>query len=203
MNNLKILHNYAYWGPLLWFSKISLDACDELIVRGKKLTSPLNKSLASVIDDVKEFSTRDDRKFIVDILQPYLQVYMEFAKEWYNKKETTTPELELTKVWINVQKAYEFNPEHTHGGDLSFVIYLDIPDAIRIENDAYVGTSAGPGAINFRYGEDNDWACSTQSFLPEKGEIFIFPAKLSHSVIPFKSNVERISIAGNFKFIHD
>jgi hypothetical protein len=203
MNNLEIPHNYAFWGPLLWFSKLPLDRCDELIARGRKLTSPLNTMLASVIDDVKEFTSRDDRKFIVDSVQPFLQPYMEFSKRWYNKKDRPMPELELTKVWINVQKANEYNPEHTHTGDLSFVIYLDIPDEIRQENESYTGTSAGPGAINFRYGEDNDWACSTQTFLPTKGEIFIFPAKLSHSVIPFRSNVERISIAGNFKFIYD
>lgn len=203
MTNIQIPHNYAFWGPLLWFGKISLDHCDELLIRGRKLNVPLNDMLASIIDDVKEFTTRYDRKFITDIMHPYLQSYIEFSMQWHNKKEKPMPELELTKVWLNIQKANEYNPEHTHGGDLSFVIYLDIPKEIQLENAEYIGTSSGPGAINFRYGEDHDWAVSAQSFLPEKGDIYIFPAKLAHSVIPFKSNVERISVAGNFKFIYD
>ena len=39
-----------------------------------------------------------------------------------------------------------------------------------------------------------------QSFFPEEGDIFIFPAWLKHWVAPFKSDVTRISVSGN---VHD
>ena len=203
MSNLPVSFEYYYWGPLLWRSKVSLDFCDQLRQQGAQLTAPLNDHLASIIDNVKIYTSREDRKFLVDNIAPYLESYMEFSKTWFNKQDKKIPELELVRHWINFQKPTEFNPEHTHGGDLSFVIYLDIPESIKTENEAYTGTSAGPGAIVFRYGEDNDWAASTQDFLPVKGDIFIFPAKLSHTVFPYKAHGERVSVAGNFKFIYD
>jgi hypothetical protein len=36
-------------------------------------------------------------------------------------------------------------------------------------------------------------------FMPVAGDFFIFPAHLRHVVSPFKSSVERVSIAANFK----
>ncbi len=36
--------------------------------------------------------------------------------------------------WINFQKAGEFNPLHNHAGDLSVVVYVDIPECIALEN---------------------------------------------------------------------
>jgi len=203
MNNLPEQFHYYYWGPLLWSSKIPLPICDEFLRRGQELTIPLNENLASIIEDVKTFTKQEDRKFLVDILHPYLQLYLEFSKKWYQKENVEMPELELMKYWINFQKANEYNPEHTHGGDFSFVFYVNIPENLREENKNYTGTSAGPGAITFRYGEDNDWAASTQSFIPEKGDLFIFPAKLAHTVFPFKCEGERISISGNFRIVRD
>ena len=201
MNNLQIPFRYHYWGPLLWSSKVPLEFCNQLLARGKTLTTSLNENLASIIDNVKVYTEQEDRKFLVDNLTPYLQSYLEFGKEWYQKSDPTLPELELLRHWINFQQPNEFNPEHTHTGDLSFVIYLQIPESLKTENQAYTGTSAGPGAIVFRYGEDQDWAGSTQNFLPERGDLFIFPSKLSHTVFPFKSQGERISVAGNFRVV--
>ena len=203
MNNLADTYEFYYWGPLLWRSKIPLEFCDELLVRGQQLSTPMNNHLASIIDDVKEYSSRHDRKFLVDNLHAYLQRYMEFASKWYRKDNANLPELELMKFWINFQKNDEYNPEHTHTGDLSFVIYLDMPSALQEENVAYTGTRSGPGSIVFRYGEDNDWAASMHTFLPAKGDIFIFPAKLAHTVFPFKSVGTRISVSGNFKYVKD
>lgn len=194
--------NYYYWGPLLWRSKLPESVCDDFLKRGQALTNPLNSDLASLIDNVKVFDSDNDRQFLVNILQPYLHSFLEFAKEWYKKPSNTNlPNLELVKYWINFQRATEFNPEHTHTGDFSFVFYVNIPDELKKEHYEYVGTSSGPGAITFRYGEDNSWASSTHAFLPEKGDLFIFPAKLAHSVYPFRCDGTRISISGNFKII--
>jgi hypothetical protein len=45
--------------------------------------------------------------------------------------------VEIGDIWINFQKKHEFNPEHTHSLDLSFVIYLQIPDTLIEENKNY------------------------------------------------------------------
>ena len=44
----------------------------------------------------------------------------------------------LESIWINFQNSGDFNPEHTHGGaDLSFVIYLKVPDIIKKSYDNF------------------------------------------------------------------
>ena len=38
---------------------------------------------------------------------------------------------------------------------------------------------------------------TNNSFFPEEGEMFIFPAWLKHWVYPYKSDATRISVSGN------
>jgi uncharacterized protein (TIGR02466 family) len=104
-------------------------------------------------------------------------------------------------IWLNIQQAGEFNPTHHHKGDISGVIYLDIPNEILEEQAA--GKAKGKsffdrhGQISFYYGED--LSCPTyHHVMPSVGQILLFPAKLKHSVHPFYSDVERISVAFNF-----
>ena len=57
-----------------------------------------------------------------------------------------------------------------------------------------------PGAIQFLYGTQDrhgDYICSHTRF-PKTNELYIFPANLHHTVMPFRSDVERISVSGNF-----
>ena len=103
----------------------------------------------------------------------------------------------LKSLWVNFQKQYEYNPPHDHSEALSFVIYLKIPEALKKENKEYVGTSRGPGSIMFTYGEGGRNFITYQSHFPEERDIFVFPASLKHSVAPFVSPCERISVSGN------
>ena len=65
------------------------------------------------------------------------------------------------------------------------------------ENKAYKGRSAGPGGINFVYGDGTREAVTHHSFVPKAGDMYIFPAWLKHWVYPFKSDCTRISVSGN------
>jgi len=103
----------------------------------------------------------------------------------------------LESLWANFQGPGDFNPPHSHGGALSWVIYLQIPDELTEENKKYKGTSAGPGGITFSYGDGPREVITYQTFLPQTGDMYIFPAWLQHWVYPFKSDVERISVSGN------
>ena len=96
----------------------------------------------------------------------------------------------------------ELRPElcRYHDGKLSFVAYLQIPDELKKEHESYIGKSCGPGGIQFVYGDGPRDCVTYQSFFPEEGDIFIFPAWLKHWVAPFKSKVTRISVSGN---VHD
>ena len=94
-------------------------------------------------------------------------------------------------------KRYEYNPPHDHSDELSFVIFLDVPQAIRDEQKAFIGNSGGPGSLGFLYGEGNSQAITYQATMPQTGDMFIFPAWVKHYVAPFYSDVTRISVSGN------
>ena len=55
--------------------------------------------------------------------------------------------------------------------------------------------------MTFISGDVTDWTISANTVFPEKGDMFIFPAKLRHMVYPFKSKVERVSVSGNLSYI--
>ena len=57
-----------------------------------------------------------------------------------------------------------------------------------------------PGMINFSHGEEMPFCINQSSKMPEVGDLYIFPAWLTHYVHAFKSDVERISVSGNISF---
>ena len=101
-------------------------------------------------------------------------------------------------------KAGDFNPMHTHGGDYSFVIFLQVPDKLKQEMKDFEGTSAKPGMLMFEYTQQAKprWATTGTAITPETGDLYMFPALLQHWVAPFKSKVERISVSGNIRIIN-
>lgn len=113
-------------------------------------------------------------------------------------------------AWINYQKPGEFNPVHTHSGTLSCVIYIDIPKELEkeVKENNNSSMKCCPGFIEFVYGSKGFLHSPQFSFLPKNKEIVLFPADLLHTVYPFKSNCERISIAFNlynleYRFIEE
>jgi len=191
---------YFYWGPYLWTNKITDKLSKTLLEKGLKLTKSHNDKLAGQLDYEKVYDV-NDRVWFSNEIQPYLQKYISNGFYWYSKFINNRKfYISLESLWINVMKNGEYNPEHIHDADLSFVIYLSVPDLLKEENKKYVGRSAGPGSIEFSYGEANQFVLCNHGIFPEKNQIFIFPANLRHMVSPFKSNCERISVSGNFKF---
>ena len=85
---------------------------------------------------------------------------------------------------------------------LSFVFFVKTDKQILEENKQHKGTdcSVGPGSLSFHWGEPVVGFIDKKSFVPEEGDLIIFPARLRHMVYPFKSNAERITIAGNFRY---
>ena len=101
--------------------------------------------------------------------------------------------LQMIDVWLNCQRAGDYNPTHTHGGSFSGVLYLQVPPQI-------TGGSFD-GQLCFHGPEE--W--HIQSFrtgmahyvLPAVGDLWIFPAWQPHSVAPFRGEGERWSLAFN------
>lgn len=128
------------------------------------------------------------KNHIFEHIATYLGVDLEHVKEKFFFNDNS--------IWLNIQKAGEFNPPHHHDGHFSGVIYLEIPEEIAREKDKNPVGFRGYGEISFYYGEDI--LCPTYfHMLPRVGQIILFPAKLKHAVHPFYSDVERVSIAFN------
>ena len=124
-------------------------------------------------------------------------LYNAAMQKWKQGNEKVPSTFFLEKLWINFQGPNEFNPPHSHGGALSFVIFLKVPIKLRVENQNYKGLSAGPGGITFLYGDIEDRCITNHSVFPEEGDMYIFPAWLKHWVYPFTTDCTRISVSGN------
>lgn len=188
--------NYYHWGPYLHHAKLSQVQCGDILARGRKATIDHSRNLAGVIEKQFLFGEHD-RKHIESILQEELWNYVK-EREIYHRERSNVASLRLDEVWINIMRPGEFNPPHNHsGGDISFVLYLEIPDGLRQEYTGNRGNNAGPGTIEFYYGQPDSWVTSGHVILPEQGDLLIFPAQLVHFVQPYTTPGERISVAGN------
>ena len=101
--------------------------------------------------------------------------------------------LRLIDLWLNVQRAGDYNPTHTHGGSFSGVLFLQVPP--QICGDRFDGQLCFHGP--------EEWQIQTfrtgmaHYVLPVPGEYYVFPAWQPHSVAPFRGEGERWSIAFN------
>jgi len=186
-------YNFYYWGPLLFKIKIQQEDLKKCAALCSKQSSRVNDTLAGAIKHEHYVSSNA----FVRIIDPYLQAFGEAYQNWYGKPITQTS---ILMSWVNFMRAGEFNPPHTHPGcDLSSVLFIKIPEALKEEHKKFTGTGSGPGALSFTYGEFQPHIISNRFFFPEEGDLFIFPATLTHFVTPFMSEGERISMSANFK----
>lgn len=187
---------YYHWGPYLHKTKLPQALCHDILTRGRQTHTDHSRSLAGVIE--KQFLLcEDDRKHIESILEEPLSVYVR-ERAVYHGEEVKVVSMQLDEVWINIMKPGDFNPPHNHvGGDISFVLYLQIPGGLQEEYEHNKSNNAGPGTIEFYYGQPDSWVTSGHKLLPQEGDLLIFPAQLIHFVQPYKSLGERISVAGN------
>jgi len=197
IENIKYTH--MNWGPFVLKTKLSDYIIKELLIQGKKTKQSYNRSLAGHLDNQFLYSVQAQNWFYKEIT-PILQAYREGHCK-YHGVESLNVELSFDDLWINYMKAGDFNPMHTHGGDYSFVIFLQVPDKLKQEMRDFKGTSAKPGMLMFEYTQQAKprWATTGTAIAPETGDMYIFPALLQHWVAPFKSKVERISVSGNIR----
>ena len=94
--------------------------------------------------------------------------------------------------WINFMKKGEFNPIHSHTGEISSVVCIDIPIEISQEETPYESNMPCAGQLEFI-----DYEPGTHKEITKTGDIFLFPADLKHCVYPFASDVERVTMSFN------
>ena len=186
------------WGPCVTKFKIKSEYGKQLLDEAKFNDVDFRGKLAGQIDIETAYSEEAQAKML-PWLSAYFGVYDQAFERHINKKHDIKPHYVLSALWINYQKQNEFNPPPDHGGSLSWVIFLEIPEVLKFENSKYKGRSAGPGGITFIYGDGPRESVTHHSFVPEAGEMYIFPAWLKHWVFPFKSKCTRISVSGNVR----
>ena len=194
----KISFSFYQFGPILAKYKLNDEFINTLLTKGTKSNIDISTKLAGHIDNEKEFSKQDIDWFLNETQEIFLN-YIEYLKI-NSLKNSNVKTVSLKKLWINFMKKGEFNPVHHHTGDISFVIYTEVPNELKIENKNFKGIGSGPGTINFLYGEMSNSYKTEYNMLPTTGDMFIFPASLRHYVPPFKSDCVRSSVSGNFKF---
>jgi hypothetical protein len=163
-----------------------------LLSEGKKCKEDAAPSLAGILD--KQLLYRN-LKIFDPYFSKYLSGYGKVLRKYMNR--SLNLKMVLESLWINYQGPNEFNPPHDHSGDLTFVIYLKVPEKLKEENKKFKGKSSGPGGIAFLYGEGDRLAVTHQGLFPKEGHMVIFPAWVKHFVYPYKSNCTRVSVSGN------
>lgn len=127
--------------------------------------------------------------------------------EKYNQHfeiNTIHKKLSIEGLWMNFQKAGEYNPPHVHSGVLSFVIWVKIPYKLEDEdrhensiNSNYKYNGRFAFTYNKNWGGTHSFYLDVDSSYEGKGVIFTNSA--IHQVFPFyTSDQYRISVAGNF-----
>ena len=190
------------FGPYVMRTKIPEDMRKRLLTDGKKQLKSYHKRLAGHLDSQLKYNDETTSWFYQQS-SPIWQAYREGWSNWTGHPNEPV-ELNAHDLWVNFMKPGDFNPVHTHGGDYSFVIFLDVPKKLIEEQDAFEGTSSVPGSLMFEFTQQAKpkWAMTGQAFKPRTGDMVIFPALLQHWVLPFKSKCTRVSVSGNLEILN-
>tara|TARA_R100001163_G_C5067934_1_gene207514 strand:+ start:4193 stop:4786 length:594 start_codon:yes stop_codon:yes gene_type:complete len=193
-NERSITYNFFHWGPFLYKTTLTEDEIKNI----KKLCSKDNpdyrKNLAGLINNEHEVDVKKLFTIIYPFINSYCKAYTEYCGGILGHK------IELISSWVNYMVKGESNPIHTHDENLSFVIFLEVPEGLKKEQENTVSSTTFPGTINFLYAlNDRKHVINEHTFFPNVGDMFIFPSFLHHYVNPFKSEGERISLSGNLK----
>ena len=107
-------------------------------------------------------------------------------------------DFEIISSWIVRQFKNEYNPVHWHGGHVSGVGYLKVPEFFGETAQPLSNKNNKNGNLELIYGSRQFLSDSSFSITPETGYFYFFPHYMMHTVYPFTgTNEERRSISFN------
>jgi hypothetical protein len=107
-------------------------------------------------------------------------------------------DFEIISSWIVRQFKNEYNPVHWHGGHVSGVGYLKVPESFGETVQHLSNKNNKNGNLELIYGSRQFLSDSSFSIKPETGYFYFFPHYMMHTVYPFTgTNEERRSISFN------
>jgi len=148
-----------------------------------------------------------EREYTLKTCRTTVESFVVQVSEIYQKKNmhdlSQGSHMVLDGLWCNFQKATEFNPNHTHSGLLSFVIWVQVPYDIQQELDhspGRHGVKNAAGCFELLY---NNHVGDLATFVVPadrswESHMLMFPARMAHCVYPFYTSKDyRISVSGN------
>lgn len=109
-------------------------------------------------------------------------------------------DMKITSSWLVDQKPGEYNPPHFHGNcNISSVMYLEVPQ-VEEDKELLKKKRRADGWINFNNNSMRglaEFETGGVSWEPTVGMLYVFPARLVHSVNPWKGKGRRISLSFN------
>ena len=137
-----------------------------------------------------------DKEFIV--LSGWESFLKENTAKWiFESTQKKIEEFKIIDTWIVRQFENEYNPLHSHGGHISGVGYLKLPEDFgkTVQSDKKNNSN---GKLQLVHGSKNFLSPITFNIKPKVGDFYFFPHYLMHLVYPFKNkNAERRSISFN------
>ena len=202
-------NNVYYFGPYIHHGRVDPNFVRDLLAVGEQSQGKqdMKQNLAGSLKQEWKLNEEQQRWFDKSMRLNF-EHYIDRRAHWHNDQNLKNKGYIIDNVWINYQYATDYQPEHIHSGDFSWVIYLQNPPKIEEEREKHETRGPAPGTITFSYGEgvgmntESPWV-SVQSFVNDVADFFIFPAQLKHFVPPFKSEGCRISVSGNGSFQED
>ena len=194
------------FGPSLYISKltdeevsflknIAKETKESRVSMGTKLAGNIALQLQTNLSDA-------DRETFMNIIAQHIHqcayAFDEHKSDVFSSPSADVLKFSIGEPWINFQKAGEFNPIHNHSGVLSAVIYIDMPEELETEN-MHNTNKPSAGQIDFISGDPGRFSPTMYTYLPKTGDVLFFPAQLMHTVYPFRSDVERISLSFNVR----
>ena len=109
--------------------------------------------------------------------------------------QTVNPDFQVSFIdsWIVKSREGDYNPVHMHAGNLSGIIYLEVPPQV-------AEPSHKDGKLDFIFGQfkpENLDFLGSREVVPAVGDLYLFPAWLQHVVYPFRGAGERTSYSFN------
>lgn len=135
--------------------------------------------------------------YILQLINEYFYKFPRYQK--YNTVLTNNVPFALGQPWFNLQKKYEFIPNHFHDGVLGYSCWIDIPYDLKKEHSKQ-GVSQYAGCFELVYSSMLGNLLIDRLYLDKtwEGHIIMFPARMLHCVYPFYTSDEtRISLSGN------
>jgi hypothetical protein len=139
------------------------------------------------------------KSFVAGITAEFIRAFPRYVKSFDHF--THNVPLHYNQPWFNLQKKYEFIPNHFHEGFISYASWIQVP--FDIDQEHSKGTNNYSGCFEFTYTSGLGNIMIERLYVDKswEGYLIMFPSKLIHCVYPFySSDGVRISLSGNILF---